>query len=265
MSTESLVTVEDLDGGFKLLTINREKALNALNSQVLNELNAYLESFLVPNECPNGVLLIGSGDKSFIAGADIKSMIGLSKDEARLLSELGQQTTCLMESLPCPIIACVNGYALGGGLEMALGCDFIYASKNAVFGLPEVKLGLIPGFGGTQRLARVIGRNRAREIVFTGKNISSEEAESIGIVNKLFESKDELLDGATETLKTISRNSIHAVGKAKQSILSGGDISLEDALALEAEIFGGVFQHHDAREGTEAFSEKRKAKFSHQL
>ena len=129
----------------------------------------------------------------------------------------------------------------------------------------EVKLGLIPGFGGTQRLARVIGRNRAREVVYTGKNIDAQEAERLGIVNKLYDSKEELLLGATETLKVISRNSINAVAKAKESILSGVDMSLSDALPLEAEIFGNVFQHHDAREGTEAFSEKRKAKFKHQI
>ena len=265
MSTENLIKVEDLEGGFKLITVNRESALNALNSDVLNELNSCLESFLSSDNCPNGILLTGSGDKAFIAGADIKSMVGLSKEEAKSLSELGQQTTCLMESLNCPVIACVNGYALGGGLEMALGCDFIYASKNAVFGLPEVKLGLIPGFGGTQRLVRVVGRNKAREIVFTGKNIVADEALELGIVNRLFESKEDLINGAIGTLATISKNSIHAVGNAKKAILSGADIGLEESLALEAEVFGSVFEHSDAREGTEAFSEKRKAKFSHHV
>jgi enoyl-CoA hydratase len=207
----NFLKVEDLDGGFKIVSISRPEALNALNSEVLSELNLLFETFLNGEASVNGLILTGEGEKSFIAGADIKSMIGMSNNDAKSLSELGQQTTLLMESLPFPVIACVNGFALGGGLEMALGADFIYASENAVFGLPEVKLGLIPGFGGTQRLSRVIGRNKAREIIFTGKNISATEACDLGFVNKVLGNKEELISAGVETLKLMSKNSIQAI------------------------------------------------------
>ena len=168
-----------------------------------------------------------------------------------------------MESLPFPVIACVNGFAFGGGLEMVLGADFIYCSKNAVFGLPEVKLGLIPGFGGTQRLARVIGRNVAREAIYTGRNILAEEAASIGLVNKVFESKEELINEAKSTLHKIQKNSIYAVGKAKEATLLGVDLDLKEGLKIESDTFSNLFDSHDAKEGTLAFSEKRKANFEH--
>ena len=168
-----------------------------------------------------------------------------------------------MESLPFPVIACVNGFALGGGLEMALGADFIYASENAVFGLPEVKLGLIPGFGGTQRLSRIVGKNKAREIIFTGKNISAAEAKEIGFVNEVFENKEELIEAGLKALKTICKNSIQAVHRAKKALLEGSDLDLSEGLKIEADIFGGVFELEDAKEGTLAFSEKRKPNFKH--
>ena len=262
MNTNYL-NIEEIDGGFKIISITRPEALNALNSDVLNELNATFESFLGEESGTNGVLITGDGEKSFIAGADIKSMIGMSNSEAKKLSQLGQQTTLLIESLPFPVIACVNGFALGGGLEMALGADFIYASENAVFGLPEVKLGLIPGFGGTQRLSRIVGRNKAREIIFTGKNISAAEAKEIGFVNEVFKNKEELIEAGLNTLKTISKNSIQAVSQAKKALLQGSDLDLSEGLKIEADIFGGVFELEDAKEGTVAFSEKRKPNFKH--
>tara|TARA_B100000925_G_C22010950_1_gene476462 strand:+ start:10890 stop:11681 length:792 start_codon:yes stop_codon:yes gene_type:complete len=262
MSTNYL-NIEDIDGGFKIISITRPEALNALNSEVLNELNSTFELLLGQESGTNGVLITGDGEKSFIAGADIKSMIGMSNAEAKDLSQLGQQTTLLMESLPFPVIACVNGFALGGGLEMALGADFIYASENAIFGLPEVKLGLIPGFGGTQRLSRLVGKNKAREIIFSGKNISAADAKEIGFVNEVFKDKDELIEAGLKTLKTISKNSIQAVSQAKKALLEGSDLDLSEGLKIEADIFGGVFELEDAKEGTAAFSEKRKPNFKH--
>ena len=163
-----------------------------------------------------------------------------------------------------PTIACVNGFAFGGGLELALGADFIYCSSNAVFGLPEVKLGLIPGFGGTQRLARLIGRNKAREIIYTGKNISADQAMSLGIVNQVFGTVPELLNEARKTLAQIQNNSLYAIGQAKRALLDGVDIQLKDGMQIEKDIFSSLFTSFDAKEGTMAFSEKRKAIFQHQ-
>ena len=142
-------------------------------------------------------------------------MVGISQEEAKSFSLLGQQTTLLLESLSCPVISCVNGFALGGGLEMALAGDFMYASKNAVFGLPEVKLGLIPGFGGTQRLERVVGRNLARELIFTGKNLTADDAAKVGLVNEVFSDKEAMIEAAKKTLNVISKNSLHAVNQKK--------------------------------------------------
>ena len=263
MNTKYL-KIEITEDNIGILSINRPEALNALNTEVLHELNQVLEGYLNGENKIIGLVFTGEGEKAFIAGADIKSMIGLSNDEAKKLSNLGQQTTLLMESLPFPIIACVNGYALGGGLEMALGADFIYCSKNAVFGLPEVKLGLIPGFGGTQRLSRLVGRNLAREIIYTGKNITSDEAMILNISNKLFDDKVSMINGACETLKIIAKNSLQAISRAKKSTLEGLDNSLSEGLKLESGYFGEVFDTSDAKEGTLAFSEKRKAVFEHQ-
>jgi enoyl-CoA hydratase len=262
MSTNYL-NVQEVENGFKVISVTRPEALNALNSDVLNELNRLFETYLSEETKVNGIILTGDGEKSFIAGADIKSMIGMSSDEARALSQLGQQTTLLMESLPFPVIACVNGFALGGGMEMALGADFIYASENAVFGLPEVKLGLIPGFGGTQRLSKLVGKNKAREIIYTGKNITALEAKSLGIVNEVYANKTELIETGLKTLKTIGKNSMQAVSQAKKALLEGSDHEISEGLRVEADIFSGVFELEDAKEGTIAFSEKRKPNFKH--
>ena len=204
MST-NLINIEEFEKGFKVITFSRPDALNALNSDLLTELNNILEGFLAEENGPCGIILTGEGEKAFVAGADIKSMVGISQEEAKSFSLLGQQTTLLLESLQCPVISCVNGFALGGGLEMALAGDFMYASKNAIFGLPEVKLGLIPGFGGTQRLERVVGRNMARELIFTGKNLTADEAAKVGLVNEVFGDKEAMIEAAKKTLKLISK------------------------------------------------------------
>lgn len=233
------------------LTINRPDKLNALNIQVLRELKAALTEL---RTAPlRGLILTGEGEKAFIAGADIAEMKPLETGEALAFSELGQLVTLAFEALPYPSIACVNGFALGGGFEMALACDFIFASKSAVVGLPEVKLGLIPGFGGTQRLLKIVGERRAKEIMFSGRNVNCEEAKALGIVLEVFEDKKALLEGAANWFKMTLKNSSYAINQAKMVLGQG--------LVEERKAFGNIFQTEDMVEGTQAFLEKRKANF----
>tara|TARA_B100001971_G_scaffold215195_1_gene260308 strand:+ start:137458 stop:138240 length:783 start_codon:yes stop_codon:yes gene_type:complete len=243
-----------------IITINREDKLNALNAEVLDEIRDLLES-LADNRELIGLILTGSGEKSFIAGADIAGMASMDKDEAHLFALKGQQVTLMLEECRFPIIACVNGYALGGGLEMALACDFIYATPNAIFGLPEVGLGLIPGFGGTQRLGKAIGRSRAKEMIYTGNKINCESAKAYGLVLESFETKSELLAGAMKTLASVAKNSPLAVGVAKSSINQGVDLATTDGLEIESRSFAELFDSYDMKEGTQAFIDKRKANF----
>ncbi len=233
------------------LVINRPDKLNALNIQVLRELKGALTGLKsVPLK---GLILTGEGEKAFIAGADIAEMKPLEPGEALAFSELGQLVTLAFEALPYPTIACVNGFALGGGFEMALSCDFIFASKNAVFGLPEVKLGLIPGFGGTQRLLKIVGERRAKELIFSGRNITSDEAKNLGIALEVFADKDQLLAEALNWFKTATKNSLMAISRAK--------FVLGQGLVEERKAFAEIFQTEDMKEGTTAFLEKRKAQF----
>jgi enoyl-CoA hydratase len=251
--------VLDTAGEVGILTINRPTKLNALNIQVHRELKACLTELTKSNL--RGLILIGEGEKAFIAGADIAEMKPMSTGEAEAFSELGQQVTLLMEALPFPTIAAVNGFALGGGFEMAMSCDFIFASKNAVFGLPEVKLGLIPGFGGTQRLARIVGERRAKELMFSGRNVLCEEAKNLGIVLEIYEDKTSLLEGARNWLKLANANSNYAIARAKETLRAGLEMTLEEGLNTEAKAFGKIFQTEQMIEGTTAFIEKRKANF----
>jgi enoyl-CoA hydratase len=255
----SLITYEE-ENNIGIITINREDKLNALSSEVLDELRNTLEGLLDKRQLV-GLILTGAGDKAFIAGADIAGMNEMDKDEAHLFALKGQQVSLMLEECRFPIIACVNGYALGGGLEMALACDFIYATDNAVFGLPEVSLGLIPGFGGTQRLAKVIGRSRAKELVFTGKKIKIGDAKNYGLVLESFENKDALIEGAKNTLTQISNNSPLSVGVAKNAMNLGVDLPNLDGLEIEAKAFSELFESYDMKEGTQAFMDKRKANF----
>ncbi len=241
------------------LTLNRPDKLNALSEEVLKEMSVCLAK--ISEEHLSGVVFTGAGEKAFIAGADIKAMQGMTVDQASEFCKLGQKVSFQIENLKCPIIAAVNGFALGGGLEMALACDFIYASNNAVFGLPEVSLGLIPGFGGTQRLAKVIGRNYAKEIVFTGDKIDVTRAKDIGLVVRAFNDKESLIEEATNTIKRMQKNSPFAVSKAKKAINNGVDFGNVDGLKMEREIFSALFNSYDMKEGTLAFLEKRKAEF----
>lgn len=261
MSTKFETITFEVKDRFGFLTVNREAKFNALNSQVLMELKEILTELKDNREKLQGMIFTGAGEKAFIAGADIAEMSSMESDEAFDFAELGQEVTMLFEALPYPVIACVNGFALGGGCEMAMSCDFIYATNNAVFGQPEVKLGLIPGFGGTQRLAKIIGRNKAREIIYTGRNVKAQEALELGLVLKLFASKEELMNAAMATLTEVSKNSPLAVGLSKFVMNEGNDLPVGDGLEVEAKHFGDIFSSYDMKEGTKAFVEKREAKF----
>ncbi len=248
------------NGDIGVLTINRPTKLNALNILVHQELKAILTT--LQKESLKGLILTGEGEKAFIAGADIAEMQPMSSGEASAFAELGQQVTVLMESLPYPTIAAVNGFALGGGFEMAMSCDFIFASINAVFGLPEVKLGLIPGFGGTQRLARIVGERRAKELMFSGRNVKIDEAKALGIVLEVFESKEALIAGCNKWFELALANSSASIARAKETLWNGIDVPLQEGLALEAKAFGDTFQTAHMIEGVAAFLEKRKAQFN---
>ncbi len=252
----------EIENGIALVTFNRESKLNAINSQVLTELKHVLlnlkrQSF---HEL-TGVILTGAGEKAFIAGADIAELVTLNPNEALEVSKLGQEVSALIENCNRPIIAAVNGHAMGGGLEMALSCDFIIMTQNALMALPEVKLGLIPGFGGTKRLTNIVGSMRAKEIIFSGRTIKAEEALQLGLCLKVFSAKDEMVQFAKEWLQKTKMNSLRAVHSAKKAIHAGMGVTTTQALALEAEYFSQLFGTEDMLEGTNAFMEKRSAQF----
>ena len=238
MNTSELILKNIDENNLVTLTINRPDSLNALNAELLNEFNSILETYLSGEQKPNGMIIVGAGEKAFIAGADIKSVAAsLDSEQAKELSMLGQQTTLLLESMPFPVIACVDGFALGGGLEMAMGADFIYSTPKSKFGLPEVKLGLILGFGGTQRLARYVGRQMAKELTYTGRMIDANEALRIGLVNKVLSDKAELL---AESLKNTFRSKTKFTRGnciVKSLINSTVDIELIKGLGNEASTF----------------------------
>jgi enoyl-CoA hydratase len=259
MTNKFETIVLDVSSDIGILTINRPAKLNALNIQVHRELKTCLSE--LQSSSLKGLILTGEGEKAFIAGADIAEMKPMTNGEAEAFSELGQQVTLLLETLPFPTIAAVNGFALGGGFEMALACDFIYASQNAVFGLPEVKLGLIPGFGGTQRLARVVGERRAKELMFSGRNIKSEEAKNLGIALEVFNDKTQLMEETKKWFEQTTANSSFAIARAKETLRYGVDKPLIEGLNIEARAFGEIFQTEQMIEGTSAFMEKRKAIF----
>ncbi len=243
---------------FGVLTLNRPTKLNALNVDMLLEMKELLSDLKNDENFDIlGLILTGSGEKAFIAGADIAEMSDMSASDGYSFGNLGQQVTVLFETLQVPVIACVNGFALGGGCEMAMCCDFIYATDNAVFGQPEVKLGLIPGFGGTQRLAKLVGRNNAKEIIFSGRNVKADEALRMGLVVRTFATKEEMVNEAMKTLKTIAGNSPNAVSIAKKVMNDGIDLTTTEGLQLEKRQFSAIFTSEDMREGTRAFIEKR--------
>lgn len=255
------INLELKDNAVWVLTIQRPEALNALNSQVLTEMGDALRQVGEMNfENSRALIITGSGAKAFVAGADIKEMVGLNEEQAQAFAQRGQSIFHELNLLKIPVIAAVNGFALGGGLELALGCDFIFASENAKFGLPEVSLGLIPGFGGTVRLARAVGLRKARELTFTGEMIGATEALSLGLVNKVVPA-GELMEAVMKTVNVILSRGPVAVAAAKKSINQAYELEIEEAQKTEARHFGELFSTEDVREGTTAFIEKRKPVF----
>lgn len=241
------------------ITISRPEKLNALDPTTVSEL-ARVVTELLGKDAPRAVILTGAG-KAFVAGADIAAMATLSTTDARRFAEAGHRVAALIEGAPFPVIAAVNGFALGGGCELALACDFIYASERARFGQPEVKLGVIPGFGGTQRLARRVGIGKARELCYTGDIIGADEALRIGLVSAVFPA-EELIAKTLEAAARIAQQGPLAVAAAKRVLLRGEDQSLASACELEVQAFAHLFGTEDQREGMRAFIEKRTAKFT---
>lgn len=246
------------DGHIGVLTINRPQALNALNETVLNELNQFAAEI---RQSDLRVLIVtGAGEKAFVAGADIKAMQTMNQQQAEDFSKQAQSAFAAIESLPFAVIAAVNGFALGGGCELALACDIILASEKAKFGLPESTLGLLPCFGGTQRLPRAIGLYKAREMVFSGEFYTAEQCKEFGFVNRVL-AAEQLMGEAKALANTIASRGPVAIALAKKSMLTGTEMHIENALKQEAQLFGELFNTEDAAEGMGAFVEKRKAEF----
>ena len=248
--------VYEQNGAVGKITISREKALNALNSQVLDELNATLDA--VNLDKVRCLIITGAGAKSFVAGADISEMVNATPAEGRKMGLLAKEAFLKLETMPQVTIAAVNGYALGGGCEISMACDIRVASDNAKFGQPETGLGILPGFGGTQRLPRLVGKGRAKELIFTCDQIDAQEAYRIGLANKVVP-QEELLDTCKAMAKKIMSKGSYAVSLAKQAINTGMDTDLASGLTLEANLFGLSFSTDDKKEGMTAFLEKRKA------
>ena len=249
--------------GIATITFNRPKQLNALNGALLDEFSRALDE-IDGNEDIRVLVLTGAGEKSFVAGADITELATFGPLQAKVFAKKGQAVISRLQELSIPVIAAVNGFALGGGSEMALACDFIYASENANFGLPEITLGIIPGFGGTQRLPRLVGANRAKEMIFTGKMIPAAEAAAIGMVNKVCPAAS-LMEEVMKTAKAIAAKGRVSLRAAKQAVNSGLGTDLATGLNIECDAFALCMASEDAKEGTTAFLEKRKAAFSGKL
>ena len=249
----------DRDGAVAVITIDRPEAMNALDVGTLSALRAELQ-VLREDEAVRVIVLTGAGDRAFAAGADIKYMSSLDASGAKEWGDLGQNVAQLLEIAPTPTIAAVNGFALGGGCELALACDIRYASTTAKLGQPEINLGIIPGWGGTQRLARVCGLGVAKELIFTGRIVDADEALRIGLVNAVHE-PDELLERSLDTARLIASKSPVALAAAKRAVnhvLQGDHVN---NLAREADMFGDLFASEDAQEGLAAFVEKREPEF----
>jgi enoyl-CoA hydratase len=246
-------------GTIRILTVNQPKALNALSEEVVADLTAVVED-TGRSSAVRGLLITGAG-KAFVAGADITRMAGMTPEQAMVFSGRGHAFGELLTALPIPTLAAVNGFALGGGCELALACDFIYASENAKLGQPEVKLGVIPGFGGTQRLLRRVGLARALELCMTGDMIDAAEALRIGLVNRVLP-LEQLLPEALATLHRIAAHGPLAIAKVKEVLHRGAELALEEAGDLEQQAFAELFASHDQKEGMAAFLGKRKPAFT---
>ena len=247
--------VYEQKGSYAVITISREKALNALNSQVLDELNETLDA--VNLEEVRCLILTGAGAKSFVAGADIGEMSTLTKAEGEAFGKKGNDVFRKLETFPIPVIAAVNGFALGGGCEISMSCDIRICSDNAVFGQPEVGLGITPGFGGTQRLARLVGPGMAKQMIYTARNIKADEALRIGLVNAVY-TQDELMAAAEKMAAGIAKNAPIAVRNCKKAINDGLDADMDEAIVIEEKLFGDCFESYDQKEGMAAFLETRK-------
>ncbi len=242
-------------GAVGIITINREKALNALNSTVLDELDQTLDN--VDLDAVRCLILTGAGQKSFVAGADIGEMSSLTKAEGEAFGKKGNDVFRKLETFPIPVIAAVNGFALGGGCEISMSCDIRICSDNAVFGQPEVGLGITPGFGGTQRLARLVGAGMAKQMIYTARNIKADEALRIGLVNAVYP-QEELMAAAEKMAAGIAKNAPIAVRNCKKAINEGLDTDMDQAIVIEEKLFGDCFESYDQKEGMAAFLEKRK-------
>lgn len=251
------VRVEREDG-VAVMTIDRQEKLNALDRQVVEEIGQSLLE--LEAEEPRAIVVTGAGERAFIAGADIRAMSVMDPIEAKRFSEIGHAAMALLDRSPVPTIAAVNGFALGGGCEVALACDVRIAAENATFGFPEVGLGILPGMGGTQRLPRLIGPALAKELIFTGRRIGADEARELGLVNRVV-GQGEALSAAKELAAEISANGPLAVRHAKAAANRALDVDLVSGLEYEADQFALLFATEDAREGMTAFGERRKPKF----
>lgn len=249
----------DSQEGVTTITFNRPKAMNALNGELLEELSTALDD-IAGDESVRVLVLTGAGEKAFVAGADITELATFNSLQAKYFSQKGHDVMNKIGALAIPAIAAVNGYALGGGCEMALACDFIYASNTAAFGLPEITLGLIPGFGGSQRLARAIGSALTKELVYTGKMINAEEAKAMGLVNQVFDAAG-LMEETMKTACAIAMKGKVSLRAAKQAISNGLNTDLATGLSIEQDAFALCMASEDAKEGTAAFLEKRKPLF----
>ncbi|MBS9775654.1 MAG: enoyl-CoA hydratase/isomerase family protein [Fusobacterium sp.] len=243
------------EGYIGTITINRPDALNALNSQVLDELRETFNN--IDTDKTRVILIAGSGEKAFVAGADVAEMIDLNSIEGEKFSKKGNDLFRKIEMFPIPTIAVINGFALGGGCELALSCDIRLCSETAIFGQPEVGLGITPGFGGTQRLSRVVGLGKAKEMIFTGNFVKAKEAYEMGLVNHIY-SKETLMEEALKMANKIAKNAPIAISKSKRIINDGLDTNMDRAIILEEKAFGSCFETEDRKEGMKGFLEKRK-------
>lgn len=243
-------------GHIAVATINRPKALNALNSQVLEDIDQMVERVKADDEI-RALVITGSGEKAFVAGADIGEMSTLTKAEGEAFGKKGNDVFRKLETLPIPTIAAVNGFALGGGCELSMSCDIRLCADTAVFGQPEAGLGITPGFGGTQRLARLVGMGMAKQLIYTAKNIKADEALRIGLVNAVYP-LEELMPAAEKMAETIAKNAPIAVRACKKAINDGMQVDIDRAVAIEEGLFGSCFETADQKEGMGAFLEKRK-------
>ena len=236
----------EVDGAVGIITINRPKALNALNEDVLNELEQAFDA--VDLSVVRCLILTGAGEKSFVAGADIGAMSTMTKAEGAAFGKKGNDIFLKIEKFPIPVIAAINGFALGGGCEISMSCDIRICSENALFGQPEVGLGITPGFGGTQRLARLVGAGMAKQLIYTARNIDAAEAKRIGLVNEVYPLAD-LMPAAKKMAAGIAGNAPIAVRACKKAINEGLQVSIDEGVAIEEELFGSCFESYDQREG----------------